>query len=84
MDHVHKCTSVLRPLITAGQTNGIPLAEQAINDMLVVAPKDQHREALNGVRSVVKAHQDAAGSGQQYDFAETVNNYIEKLFRDLV
>src|SRR5689334_16827984 len=84
MENVHKCTSVLRPLIAEAKTNGIPLAENAINELVAITPAPQQRDALESVRSVVKAHRDAAGSGSQCDFADTVNDYIEKLIRSLV
>ena len=38
MENVHKCTSVLRPLIAEAKTNGIPLAENAINELVAVTP----------------------------------------------
>ncbi|KRR06829.1 hypothetical protein CP49_01615 [Bradyrhizobium valentinum] len=85
MENVHKCTSVLRPLIAEAKTNGIPLAENAINELVAVTPAPLQRDALESVRSVVKAHRDAAGSSSsQCDFADTVNDYIEKLVRSLV
>jgi len=82
MEHVHKCTAVLRPLIAAGETNGIPLAEKAIDEMLQATPGDQHRRSLDSVRSAVDAHRTAA-SGSQLGFADTVNDYIERLMRAL-
>jgi hypothetical protein len=85
MENVHKCTSVLRPLIAEANTNGIPLAENAINELVAVTPVALQRDALESVRSVVKAHRDAAGSSSsQCDFADTVNDYIERLVRSLV
>jgi hypothetical protein len=84
MENVHKCASVLRPLIEEGHTNGVPLAERAINEMVATTPVPQHRDALESVRTVVNAHRQEAGSGPQCDFADTVNDYIEKLIRDLI
>lgn len=84
MENVHKCTSTLRPLITEADPNGIPLAENAINELVAMTPAPQHRDALESVRSVVIAHRDEVGSGSQCDFADTVNDYIEKLIRDLI
>ena len=83
MENVHKCTSTLRSLIAEAETNGIPLAENAINELVATTPAPERRDALESVRSVVKAHCDAA-TGSQFDFATTVNDYIEKLMRDLV
>ncbi len=82
MDHVHRCASVLRPLIAAGDTNGAPLAETALNELLAATPAPKQKVALESVQSVVEAHRDAA-SGIQLTFADTVNDYIEKLMRGL-
>jgi hypothetical protein len=84
MENVHKCTSTLRPLIAEGDANGIPLAERAINELVATTPALQHRDALESVRTVVSAHRDEAGAGPQCDFADTVNDYIEKLIRGLI
>lgn len=78
MEPVEKCTSALSPLIAAGHTNGIPLAEKAIDDMLLAIPSPQHKTSLDNVRLVVEAHRKDA-SGPQLGFADTVNDYIERL-----
>ena len=82
MEHVHKCGSVLRHLIATGETNGIPLAEKAIGDMLTATPADEHKASLDGVRAVVDAHR-AVASGSQLGFADAINDYIEKLMKGL-
>jgi hypothetical protein len=84
MENIHKCTSVLGPLIAEAKTNGIPLAENALNELVAATPVPLQRDALESVRLVVKTHRDAAGSGSQCDFADTVNDYIEKLMRGLI
>ena len=84
MENVHKCTSVLSPLMAGAKTSDIPLAQNAINEMVAMTPAPQRRDALESVRSVVKAHGDAAGSGSQCDFADAVNDYIEKLMKNLI
>jgi hypothetical protein len=87
MEHVDKCTSALRHLIADGQANGIPLAEKAIDELLAATPAPKQKESLSSVRSVVQADRDAvarqADFGSQLGFADTVNNYIEKLMRNL-
>ena len=83
MENVHKCTAALRPLIAEAETNGIPLAENAINELVATTPAPERRDALESVQSVVNAHRDAA-TGSQFDFANTVNDYIEKLMQDLL
>jgi hypothetical protein len=83
MENIHKCTFALRPLITEAEPNGIPLAENAINELVATTPAPERRDALESVRSAVQAHCDSA-SGSQFDFATTVNDYIERLIKDLV
>jgi hypothetical protein len=82
MDHVDKCTSVLRPLIATGHTDGIPLAEKALDDLVAVIPEEHRMTSLDSVKSVIEEHREAA-SGSQLGFADAVNNYIEKLMRAL-
>ena len=83
MENIHKCTSELAPLITEAEPHGIPLAENAINELVATTPADERRDALESVRTVVKGQCDDC-TGSQFDFATTVNDYIEKLIRDLV
>ena len=80
MEHVHRCTSVLRPLIAEGEANGIPLAEKAINDLMDATPAPQQKASLESVLALVQAHRDAA-EGSQLRFADAINDYIEKLMR---
>ena len=47
MENVHKCTSVLRPLIAEAKTNGIPLAENAINELVATTPALFHEGTLH-------------------------------------
>lgn len=82
MEQINKCTSVLRPLIAAGNTNGTILAENALNELMAVTPASRKKVALESVQSVVTAHRDAA-TGDNRSFADTVNDYIEKLMRGL-
>lgn len=83
MNHVEKCTSVLRPLILQGESSGIPLAENALNELVEVTPGVEHKNALHDVRAVIQAHRETACQFHQLGFADTVNDYIEKLMRAL-
>jgi hypothetical protein len=83
MENIHKCTSALRPLIAEANANGIPLAEHAINELVATTPAPERRDALESVRSAVQGQCDS-DTGSQFDFANTVNDYIERLIRDLV
>lgn len=79
MEHVNKCTDKLRSLIHAGETDSIPHAEKAIDDMLATAPADQHKASLDHLRSAVKAHCSTVFAPHQLGFADAVNDYIERL-----
>jgi hypothetical protein len=81
MDNITKCTDTLRVLLAKGETNGIPLAERALNDLVMVTPPVKRRAVLDSVRAIVRAHRNAA-DGQQRDFAETINGYFGKLLND--
>jgi hypothetical protein len=80
MEHVHKCTSVLRSLIADGEPSGIPHAEKAINDLMEATPGPGQKASLQSVQAVVQAHRNAA-EGCQLGLADTINDYIEKLMR---
>jgi hypothetical protein len=82
MEQLTKCTSALRLLLARGETNGIPLAEKAINDLVEATPRVRQKVALDDVRAVVQEHRCTA-EGPQLGFADTVNDYIEKLMRAL-
>jgi hypothetical protein len=83
MDYVRKCTSVLHPLITTGDTNGIPTAERALDDLLAATPAEHRKTSLDSVQSAVHAHREANSGYHQLCIADAVNNYIEKLMRAL-
>lgn len=83
MNHVEKCTSILRPLILQGESNRIPLAENALNALVEVTPRVEHKNALHDVRAAVQAHRETASEVHQLGFADMINNYIEKLMRGL-
>ena len=76
MEHVHRCTSVLRPLIAEGEPNAIPLAEKAINDLMEATPGPRQKASLESVQAIVQEHRDVA-EGCQLHFADTINDYIE-------
>jgi hypothetical protein len=78
MTDLEKCSGDLRRLIEAADTKDIPVAERSINEYLANAPI--RTEALRNVQQVIQLHREGA-SGDQRDFAEVVNDYIEKLMR---
>ena len=75
-----KCMSVLRPLISEGDTNGIGAAERAVNEYIAAAAPADRKNALLNVQRAVQAHREEV-SGINLSFADTVNDYIEKLMR---
>jgi hypothetical protein len=83
MDHVRKCADILRPVIAEGHSNGLPLAERALNEMVEKAPAEDRRSSLESVRQIVEEHGRAGGLGSHLSIADTINNYIEKLMRGL-
>jgi hypothetical protein len=81
MDHLDKCSSVLRPLIEKGDASDLHLAEKAVNEFVAVMPRTHQASALESVKTAVDEHREAA-SGLQLSFADAVNDYIEKLMRE--
>lgn len=79
MEHVNKCTAALRSLISAGETDGMPHAEKAIDDMLAAAPAHEHKDLLDSIRAAIDAHCTAAFAPHQLRFADAINDYIERL-----
>ncbi|QPF93754.1 hypothetical protein [Bradyrhizobium commune] len=71
------CLSFLRLLIARGDPKGIPLAENAIDDYLAMAPISARR---SGLRTLQQDAWELHGTavGVQRSFAETVDAYIER------
>jgi hypothetical protein len=81
MADFEKCSGDLRRLIGIADANGVPTAERSIDEYLAATEPSKRTGALQEVKQVVQTHRDAATSGDQRDFAEVVNDYIEKLMR---
>jgi hypothetical protein len=81
MESFDKCMSVLRPLIAEGDTNGIGAAERAVNEYVAATPQPDQKNALANVQQAVQAHKDEC-PGVDLSFADTVNDYIERLMRN--
>jgi hypothetical protein len=82
MATLNKCMSVLRPLISEGDTSGIGTAEEAVNEYVAATPPPDRKDALLNVKQAVQAHRDEC-PGIHLGFADAVNDYIEKLMRSL-
>ena len=82
MGHIDTCLDSLRRLIAAGDTNGILLAEKAIDEYLAATPVPARESGLRYVQQIVVSIRDAA-RGDKHSFADLVNDYIEKKLADL-
>lgn len=71
------CSGILRRLIAKGDTNGIPLAERAINEYWDATLPGARKSGLRLIQQDVFVQLNAV-TGNRRDFAETVNAYIEK------
>jgi hypothetical protein len=81
MADFEKCSGDLRRLIGIADANGVPMAERSIDEYMAATEPSDRTGALQEVQLMVQTHRDAATSGDQRDFAEVVNDYIEKLMR---
>jgi hypothetical protein len=70
----------LRRLIADGDTNGIGAAERAVNEYVAATAPQDRKNALLRVQQAVRANREEA-PGINLSFADTVNDYIEKLMR---
>ena len=80
MPHLDKCVAILRRLIAKGDPNGIPLAERAVNEYWNVTLENARKSGLRLVQQDVLDQRNAV-LGAQRDFAQAVNDYIEKKLR---
>ena len=55
-------------------------AERAVNEYVAATPESERQTALAGVRKAVEDHKDDC-SGIDLSFADTVNDYIERLMK---
>ena len=80
MPHLDTCRGVVRRLIAKGDINAIPLAERAVNEYLDATPPGARASGLRVLQEDVLVQRDAV-VGNQRNFAQTVNDYIEKKLR---
>ena len=81
MPHLGACKTILRKLIAKGDPNGIQLAERAINEYWDVTLEKGRKSGLRLIQLDVLEQRNAV-IGAQHNFAQTVNDYIEKKLRD--
>ena len=80
MPHLDTCVGILRRLIAKDDMSGMPLAERAINEYWDVALEKARRSGLRLIQQDVLDQRNAV-VGAQHDFAQAVNDYIEKKVR---
>ena len=80
MPHLDSCIGTLRRLIAKGDMNGLPLAEWAINEYWDATLEKARRSGLRVLQLDVLDLRNAV-IGAQRNFAEAVNDYIEKKLR---
>jgi hypothetical protein len=78
---IDPCLDVLRRLVVAGDTNGIPLAERAITEYWEGTPPRARKSGLLYMQQILHEHRDAV-SRESRDFADTVDAYIERMLAD--
>ena len=78
--YLKNCLEILRRLIAKGDMNGIPLAERAINEYLDATVEKGRKSGLRLIQLDVLEQRNAV-LGAQHDFAQAVNDYIEKKLR---
>jgi hypothetical protein len=77
MTQIETCLGNLRRLITAGDVNGIPMVEAAIEEYWAATPAKARRSGLLYIQQVLHGQRDAL-SPQSKDFAVAVDACIEK------
>ena len=77
MAPIDKCLAVVRTLIGQGQSNGIGIAEKAINEYVDSLPVSTRKSGLQDVQLVVETHRGSAPFAPQRAFADAVPAYIE-------
>jgi hypothetical protein len=80
MPNLDSCLGTLRRLIAEGDMNGIALAQRAIDEYWDATPEKARKSGLLVLQLEVLDRRNAV-LGAQYDFAQAVNDYIEKKLR---
>ena len=80
MPQLDTCLGTLRRLIAKGDMNDLPLAQSAIDEYWDATLEKARRSGLRVLQLDVLDLRNAV-LGAQRNFAETVNDYIEKKLR---
>jgi hypothetical protein len=77
MPHLESCLDLLRRLIAKGNVDQLYLAERAINEYLEATPALARTSGLRLLQEDILVQRNAV-IGDQRNFADIVNIYIEK------
>ena len=77
MPHLESCLDLLRRLIAKGNVDQLYLAERAINEYLEATPELARTSGLRLLQEDILVQRNAV-VGDQRNFADIVNIYIEK------
>jgi hypothetical protein len=77
MGRIDDCLNILRRLIVAGDTNGIQMAENAIEEYWAATPIRARKSGLLYIQQILRDQRDAFSPNSR-DFAVTIDAYIEK------
>ena len=80
MPHLETCKEILRHLIAKGDIKGIPLAERDINEYWDATLEKARKSGLRLIQQDVLDQRNAV-LGAQHNFAQAVNDRIEKKLR---
>jgi hypothetical protein len=75
--HIDDCINILRRLIVAGDTSGIQMAENAIEEYWAATPIRARKSGLLYIQQILHDQGDAFSPNGR-DFAVTIDAYIEK------
>ncbi|MGO9359268.1 MAG: hypothetical protein ACLP1D_16650 [Xanthobacteraceae bacterium] len=77
MGHIDTCLGTLRRLIAEGDTNGIQLAEAAIDEYWAAIPPQAKKSGLHYIQQIL-IDQYQTDSPKSRDFADSIDAYIQK------
>jgi hypothetical protein len=77
MGHIDSCLNVLCRLIAAGDTNGIQMAQNVIEEYWAATPVRARKSGLLYMQQILHDQRDAAGPNSR-DMVVIVDAYIEK------
>jgi hypothetical protein len=77
------CMAAIRSLLADADSNGIGAAERSVNEYVAATTPEDRKAALLSVQQALQSHRDEQASEAPLSIADAVNDYIEKLMREL-